>query len=500
MVSTTERFEQARAAHERQRAARTTMDQARTYDEWLAAAVAHDERSGAARWQRQDSSSRYDYRVIRRRLDELKRLSGKGDPHELLFFLNEGIHGNMGGIGSASLYTKAKSGTKDLIREYLQSMAEAIHLVAQSSETDIPFTEKLEFFRRASLCFGRSALMLSGGGALGPFHLGVVKALHEQGLLPEVLSGASAGSMVAAVVGTQDDATLTDLFKAENLTNVFQDFGEEGLQTLKNNERISIDRLHKVVESLIPDLTFAEAFEKTGRKINVTVSPRDMYQKSRLLNAVTSPNVYIRESVLASCAIPGVFPPVTLAAKNVHGERQPYVASRQWVDGSVTDDLPAKRLSRLYGVNHFITSQTNPVVLWRIMDPNRDDLLSRGWNIYQSAMKEWYKATYPFALSLTKNLYPLNLITRIGYSVAMQDYTADINILPRRRFWDPRKLLSVLDEEDTRYLIREGELATWPQIEMIRNCTEVSRALDAVLAPLELRYANQQAGLAVEAG
>lgn len=219
------------------------MDQAKTYDEWMAAALAHDDRSGAARWQRQDSSGQYDYRVIRRRLDELQRLSRSGDPHELLFFLNEGVHGNMGGIGSAGLYSKAKSGTKHLIRDYLRSMADAIHQVAETPEEEIPFLEKLEFFRRASLCFGRSALMLSGGGALGPFHLGVVKSLYEQGLLPEVLSGASAGSMVAAVVGTQDDATLSDLFKAENLTRVFQDFGEEGLQTLKSNQRISIDRL-----------------------------------------------------------------------------------------------------------------------------------------------------------------------------------------------------------------------------------------------------------------
>jgi NTE family protein len=337
--------------------------------------------------------------------------------------------------------------------------------------------------------------MLSGGGALGPFHVGVVKALHEQGLLPEVISGASAGSIVAAVVGTQSDETLTQLFDAKSLARAFQDFGDEGVETLKPNQRMSVDSVRSVIESLIPDMTFAEAFEATGRKINVSVSPREVHQKSRLLNAVTSPNVMIREAVLASCAIPGIYPPVTLAARNAAGERVPYVPSRQWVDGSVTDDLPAKRLSRLYGANHFITSQTNPVVLWRITDPDSDDLLVRGWNIYQNAMKQWFRATYPFAVAATKNLYPLNLITRMTYSVAVQDYTADINILPRRRFWDPRKLLSALDEHDTRYLIREGELATWPRIEMIRNCTEVSRALDAVLDPLETRYANQRAVL-----
>lgn len=475
--------------------ARLSMERATSYDEWLAAAIARDERSGAGRWKEQDASSRYDYRIIRRRLDELQALRRDGDPHALLFCLNEGIHGNMGGIGSSAMYGKAKSGTKNLITEYLRTTAGAIRQVAATPDDVIPFLEKLEFFRRASLCFGRSALMLSGGGALGPFHVGVVKALHEQGLLPEVISGASAGSIVAAVVGTQSDETLTQLFDAKNLARAFQDFGDEGVETLKPNQRMSVDNVRSVIESLIPDMTFAEAFEATGRKINVSVSPREVHQKSRLLNAVTSPNVLIREAVLASCAVPGIYPPVTLAARNAAGERVPYVPSRQWVDGSVTDDLPAKRLSRLYGANHFITSQTNPVVLWRITDPDSDDLLVRGWNIYQNAMKQWFRATYPFAVAATKNLYPLNLITRMTYSVAVQDYTADINILPRRRFWDPRKLLSALDEHDTRYLIREGELATWPRIEMIRNCTEVSRALDAVLDPLETRYANQRAVL-----
>jgi TAG lipase / steryl ester hydrolase / phospholipase A2 / LPA acyltransferase len=203
--------------------------------------------------------------------------------------------------------------------------------------------------------------------------------------------------------------------------------------------------------------------------------------------------VYIREAVLASCAIPGIFPPVTLAAKNRLGQRQPYVPSRQWVDGSLTDDLPAKRLIRLYGVNHLITSQTNPVAVWSILDSQtQDNLLGRLWEINQNATREWLRATYPLAIELTKNLYPINVMTRMLYSVATQDYTADINILPRRRFWDPRKLLAVLSEHEIRTLIAEGEAATWPRIEMIRNCTHISRTLDRILTRLEHQtlYAN----------
>jgi TAG lipase/steryl ester hydrolase/phospholipase A2/LPA acyltransferase len=245
---------------------------------------------------------------------------------------------------------------------------------------------------------------------------------------------------------------------------------------------------------MVPDLTFQEAFERTGRKINITVSPAEVHQASRLMNAVTSPNVCIRETVLASCAIPGVFPAVTLAAKNRFGERQPYVPLRKWVDGSISDDLPAKRLARLYGVNHFISSQTNPVVLWAVRDSGFDEsLLTRIVDIYQTAGREWARATWPFAMRLVRDSYPLNVYARMAYSVAIQDYTADINILPQRRLFDPRKLLSILSEAETRELIADGERAAWPKIEMIRNCTLVGRTLDRAVAELEHEFAMRGA-------
>ena len=105
-----------------------------------------------------------------------------------------------------------------------------------------------------------------------------------------------------------------------------------------------------------------------GRQLNVSIAPAETHQKSRLLNAITSPNVFVREAVLASAAVPGVYPPVTLAARNHLGEKQAYLPSRKWVDGSVSDDMPAKRLARLYGVNHYIVSQTAPHVLPFIAD------------------------------------------------------------------------------------------------------------------------------------
>jgi predicted acylesterase/phospholipase RssA len=464
-----------------------------TYQAWKTAALAHDLRSGAERWKRDDRSSRYDYKVIRRRYDEIRAVKASGDPHALSYYLSEGIHGNTGGMGQAAVYMRARFGTKDLITNYIAELADAIERVAQFPEQHIAFAEKLEMFRRASVCFGRSALMLSGAGALGPFHIGVAKSLLEQGLLPAVISGSSAGSFVAAVLGTHTDAQLMTLLEPNHVAAGFQQHGDAA-RRLAGRRQIGVDALRAAVAAQIPDLTFQQAFEVSGRKINISVSPSDVHQSSRLLNAMTSPNVYVRDAVLASCAIPGVFPAVTLAAKNARGERQPYVPSRKWVDGSIADDLPAKRLARLYGVNHFITSQTNPVVLWAVRDSEWDDsLLSRLLDVYQSASKEWLRATYPFAMQLVKRVYPLNVYVRMAYSVLMQDYTADINIIPRRRFLDPGKLLAVLTDTETRQLIHEGEMATWPKLEMIRNCTLVGRTLDRALDGLEREAAERSA-------
>jgi NTE family protein len=53
---------------------------------------------------------------------------------------------------------------------------------------------------------------------------------------------------------------------------------------------------------------------------------------------------------------------VTLQVLDDDGQRKSYLPSRRRVDGSVSDDMPAKRLARLYGVNHTVASQTNPPV------------------------------------------------------------------------------------------------------------------------------------------
>lgn len=88
---------------------------------------------------------------------------------------------------------------------------------------------KMKFFSDARQGFGCSALVLQGGTAFGKdrwwwfgnelrgninhkvialYHLGVLKALHEQGLLPRIISGHAVGAMVAALICIHTDEEL----------------------------------------------------------------------------------------------------------------------------------------------------------------------------------------------------------------------------------------------------------------------------------------------------
>lgn len=464
-----------------------TMDKARSYEEWRDAAVEHDEISSKRRWREIDQTSKYDYAQIRLRLDRIRSLRARHDYHGLMFTLNEGIHGNMGGMGRSSLYHEAKFGTKKLIEQYVDEIADALCYLAELDNDLIDPQQKLEFFYRANICFGRSALMLSGGGVLGFYHLGVVKLLLEHGLLPRVISGSSAGSLVAGVVGTHTDKELEFFYRPSNvLFEAEREASAFSRMFFGASPQIDVGDLNRLVARMVPDLTFQEAYDKTGRQLSITVAPAEPYQRSRLLNAITSPNVYVRSAVMASCAIPGVFPPVMLMAKNVHGEAQPYLPTRKWVDGSIADDLPAKRLSRLYSTNHYIVSMVNPIAIPFLKKEGTRSALSSALGSLGIGMGRELLNFYRGVVQRKGDNWPrFNMLMHSVHALIDQEYSGDINIVPSFRWYNPAKLLSHLSEKDLIELMEGGEHSTYPSLEAIRICTKVSRTMEDILTRFE---------------
>jgi TAG lipase / steryl ester hydrolase / phospholipase A2 / LPA acyltransferase len=457
------------------------------YDQWCEAAIEHDTLTGAKRWREVDQTSQYDYGQIRLRLDRLRSLRARQDYHGLLYTLNEGIHGNMGGMGRASLYRRANFGTKMLIEQYIDEIDDSLRYLAELPADKLDVQEKMDFFYRANICFGRSALMLSGGGVLGFYHLGVVKTLLDQGLLPRVISGSSAGSLVAGVLGTHTDKELEHFyepanvhFEAEREASVFSRmfFG--------SSPQIDVGDLERLIARMIPDLTFQEAYEKTGRQISVTVAPAETHQRSRLLNAITSPNVLVRSAVMASCAVPGVFPPVMLMAKNVHDEATPYLPTRRWVDGSIADDLPAKRLSRLYSTNHYIVSMVNPVVTPFLDNDHDRSALTNALGSLGVGMGRELLNFYRGMVQKQGDNWPrFNWMMNTVHALMDQDYSGDINIVPSFKWYNPAKLLAHLSEKDLMDLMEGGEHSTYPRVESIRLCTRISRTMEEILVRFE---------------
>ena len=463
------------------------MDVAESYDDWLLAARAHDALTGKAEWRQEEPSELYDHAQIRYRLDRLKKFRKQQDWQGLLYALNEGIHGNMGGMGKSVLYRQAKSGTKVLIEQYIQEIDDALRLLAELPEEVIPTQQKLDFFYRSNVCYGRSALMLSGGGVLGFLHVGVVSELLRHGLLPRVISGSSAGSIVAAALAAYTDEEMAEL----DLIGLLESGEEEGRGVIRQfvsllGSRLTAEDTEQLISATIPDLTFAEAYAKTGRQVSITVAPAEPHQRSRLLNAVSSPNVYLRSAAMASCAIPGVFPAVMLQAKNEKGEAQPYLPARRWVDGSVADDLPAKRLSRLFSTNHYIVSMVNPIARAFLprderVRPLRQAATSLGMGIGREVLN-FYRGV---AKRYGDNWPKFNMMMHSVHALLDQEYSGDINIVPKFRFQNPLNLISQPTEAELRQLVKEGERATYSRIEPIRRCTQISRTLEEILHRFE---------------
>ena len=170
----------------------------------------------------------------------------------------------------------------------------------------------------------RIALVLGGGGLKGFAHLGVLRALEELGLVPDVYAGTSIGAMIGAAYlsgGTVDDmAARAQSLRRKDLFRV-NHFGML-LERMSSRSIYLEEPLRELCNSSIPEGDFA-ALPK--RLLVNTVDPD---RGARVVWGLPGlENVSVRDAVYASCALPGFFPPG-------------HVGDRTCIDGGVVDNLP----------------------------------------------------------------------------------------------------------------------------------------------------------------
>jgi NTE family protein len=168
------------------------------------------------------------------------------------------------------------------------------------------------------------ALVLGGGGLKGFAHIGVLRALEERGIEPEVLAGTSIGSLISAAKA--GGMSITEM--AERARN------------LKRKDLFRLNRIAMVLErtrapsiyqsaplrdlcaSVLRDVTFEELSTR------LLVNTVDLQRGSPVVWGLPGlRDVSVIDAVYASCALPGFYPP---------GD----VGGRACVDGGVVDNLP----------------------------------------------------------------------------------------------------------------------------------------------------------------
>ncbi|CAI4051452.1 triacylglycerol lipase SKDI_15G2330 [Saccharomyces kudriavzevii IFO 1802] len=481
---------------------------ATSYDQWNDIALRLDGLTGLSDWKTIDESSLYNYILLRELTLRMRLLRTTHDYHRLLYLIRTKWVRNLGNMNNVNLYRHSHSGTKQIIHDYLEESQAVLNaLMHESGMNDHYLLGILQQTRRN---IGRTALVLSGGSTFGLFHIGVLAALFESDLMPKVISGSSAGAIVASIFCVHTTQEIPSLLT--NILNMeFNIFNDDNSKSTNENLLIKISRfcqngtwfnnkpLINTMLSFLGNLTFREAYNKTGKILNVTVSPASIYEQPKLLNNLTAPNVLIWSAVCASCSLPGVFPPTPLFEKDPHsgtikewGATNLHLSNMKFMDGSVDNDMPISRLSEMFNVDHIIACQVNIHVFPLLKFSNtcvggeiEKEITARFRNQVSKIFKFFSNETIHFLDILKEFEFHPYLMTKLKH-VFLQQYSGNVTILPDLSMVG--QLHEVLKNPSQLFLLHQttlGARATWPKMSMIQNNCGQEFALDKAITFLK---------------
>ncbi|KAF9098738.1 hypothetical protein BGX29_007460 [Mortierella sp. GBA35] len=464
---------------------------ATNYEQWSEAAIILDRLQGKDKWKNDPRSPHYDYEMLQERLSQLKKARESGDLGLMIYLLRTSLSRNLGNVGRPQLYAETIIGTKRLIEDYNAEVIRQLNIICDTESDDFSMAAKLEFFTHTRQAFGRTALLLSGGATMGLMHIGVIKTLYYNQLLPRIISGSSCGSIIAAILCTRTDEQISDMFQFEKFNfTVFHTLEEQGdvlarlIHFLKNGALFDAQVLKAALKDNIGDVTFQEAYNRTRRILNVTVSTSATFEMPRLLNYLTAPNVYIWSAVATSCAAPFIYNSAPLMAKDKNGDEVQWNPSRyHWIDGSVDNDLPMNKLSELFNVNHFIVCQVNPYIVPFLHNSLARSPTNRvlGWMLYQARSELQHRMNQLSILGVMPGL-----LQKVQ-AIMSQRYYGDITIVPDIEVDDYLKIVTNPTVDFLVGATLKGERATWPKISIIKNHCSIEHCLDDILYRLRLR-------------
>jgi NTE family protein len=207
----------------------------------------------------------------------------------------------------------------------------------------------------------RIALVLSGGGARGIAHIGVIEELERQGYQITSIAGTSMGSMVGGVYALGKMEEFKEWVCSMDKLKVFSmvDF------TLSKQGLIKGDKALKKMRDFIPD-THIEDLKIPYAAVAVDLIKREevVFKKGSLYHAIR-----------ASIAIPSVLTPVR--------EEDALL-----VDGGVMNNIPINHVHRSEGDLLVAVNVNAGVPVYK--HAHEDENSSRKLSLYQKKIKEFY--------------------------------------------------------------------------------------------------------------
>jgi NTE family protein len=193
-------------------------------------------------------------------------------------------------------------------------------------------------------------LVLSGGGAKGLAHIGVLKVLEEAGVKIDYIAGTSMGAVVGGLYASGYNARQIDsIFKATDFDAIVKDFTPRASMNFyekKNNEMYAVSLPFHKLKIGIPS-ALSKGMYNYNLLTRLTNNVRHIRDFNKLpipflcmaTNIETGEEVtlnkgYLPQAILASSALPTLYSPVEIDGKVL-------------VDGGITNNFPVDEIKKL---------------------------------------------------------------------------------------------------------------------------------------------------------
>ncbi len=184
---------------------------------------------------------------------------------------------------------------------------------------------------------GMTAFVLGGGGKLGTAEVGMLEALAEQRIIPDLVLGTSIGAINGAAVAA--DSSVEGVARLRSLWMGMENSGVFGGSVIERLRHIATERtsLHsnRALRTLLEQALQARRIEDLSVRFECVAACIETASEHWF---VSGPLI---EAVLASSALPGLLPPVQ-------------VGDRHYLDGGIVDSIPVQRAVELGSQRIFV--------------------------------------------------------------------------------------------------------------------------------------------------